>query len=204
VVYGFAPIQTVMPPAGWARSFAVIAMLALAFLICAQDADARLKSEWRFGGSMSHNYVSRPGTAAVLGEVPARGGSGFAYAELASFPGGMPMGSFSRPGPIGGFIAGFLGTGVFGLLFGHGILGGLSGVESFLGLALQITLIVMLGRLIRSWWHITRSVTVADLSPRQLADAYGRTRNEVLPDIDPFISADAPRDEPRTEAFKNR
>jgi len=42
----------------------------------------------------------------------------------------------------------------------------------------------MLARLIWSWWRVGSVATVPDLSPRQLADAYERSRNVVLPDID--------------------
>jgi hypothetical protein len=204
VVYGFAAAQTVTPSAGSARSFAMAAMLALAFLICAQDADARLKSEWRFGGSMFRSYTSVPAPSDVFGDATVRGDSRLAYAGQPSYAGGSLMGLFSRPGMVGGFAAGFLGAGVLGLLFGHGMLGELSGLDSFLGLAFQITLIVMLARLIRSWWHADKIATIADLSPRQLADAYGRPRNEVWPDIDVGTSADAARGKTKTDAFKNR
>jgi hypothetical protein len=203
-VYGFVAAQTVTPPPGWARSFAPVAMLALAFLICAQNADARLKSEWRFGGSMFHSYKPLSATSNMFGDPTPRGDSRLVYAGQPSYAGGSLMGLFSRPGPVGGFAAGFLGAGVLGLLFGHGVLGELSGLDSFVGLAFQITLIVMLARLIWSWWYTDKLATVVDLSPRQLADAYGRPRNEVWPDIDAGMSADAARDKTKTDAFKNR
>ena len=60
---------------------------------------------------------------------------------------------FNRGDLIGGFAAGFLGSGVIGLLFGHGVVGELGGVASVLGLLFQLALIAMLARLIWTWWH---------------------------------------------------
>jgi predicted lipid-binding transport protein (Tim44 family) len=90
---------------------------------------------------------------------------------------------FSRPGLLGGFAAGFLGAGVFGLLFGHGMIGELTGLPSVLGLVFQFTLLVAFAWLIWAWWRADKSAAVAGLSPRQLADAYGRERDAVLPEI---------------------
>jgi predicted lipid-binding transport protein (Tim44 family) len=101
-----------------------------------------------------------------------------------AYPGGSLGGLFNRPGLIGGFAAGFLGAGPLGLLFGHGLFGGLGGAASFLGLMFQLALLGMLGRLIWTGWHDGHAPAFAALSPRQLADAYGRSRNEWLPDID--------------------
>jgi predicted lipid-binding transport protein (Tim44 family) len=111
-----------------------------------------------------------------------------------AYPGGSLGGLFNRPGLIGGLAAGFLGAGLFGLLFGHGVVGELGSVASVLGLAFQLTLIVMLGRLIWTWWNIGQADAHAGLSPRQLADAYGSSRHAVLPDIDAGSSLDATDD----------
>jgi hypothetical protein len=106
-------------------------------------------------------------------------------AALDHATGGQQSGSlgglFSRPDPVGGFAAGFLGAGLFGLLFGHGLFGGLGGLASYLGLIFQLALIVMLGRVIWTWWSGRNAPAFAGLSPRQLADPYLRSRNELLP-----------------------
>src|SRR5204863_4755489 len=65
-------------------------------------------------------------------------------------PGG---GFFNRPGLLGGLAAGFLGAGLFGLLFGGGLFGGLGGFSSIFGLLLQIVLIVIVARLAIGWWR---------------------------------------------------
>jgi predicted lipid-binding transport protein (Tim44 family) len=62
-------------------------------------------------------------------------------------------GFFGRPGLLGGLAAGFLGAGLFGLLFGGGLFGGLGGFSSLLGLVLQVVLIVIVARLVMSWWR---------------------------------------------------
>ncbi len=56
-------------------------------------------------------------------------------------------------GLLGGVAAGFLGAGLFGLLFGHGMFGGMAGFASLLGLLLQIVLIVLVARLLFTWWQ---------------------------------------------------
>ncbi|HEX2511023.1 MAG TPA: TIM44-like domain-containing protein [Xanthobacteraceae bacterium] len=67
---------------------------------------------------------------------------------LAGRPGGLFGG-----GLLGGLAAGFIGAGLFGLLFGHGFLGGLGGFASFLGLLLQIGLVIIVARLAWAWWQ---------------------------------------------------
>ena len=59
----------------------------------------------------------------------------------------------SRPGFMGGMFAGLLGAGLIGLLLGGGLTGGLGGLASFLGLALQIGIVVLIGWLLFSWWQ---------------------------------------------------
>jgi predicted lipid-binding transport protein (Tim44 family) len=56
-------------------------------------------------------------------------------------------------GMLGGLAAGFIGAGLFGMLFGHGLFGGLGGISSFLGLLLQIGLVVIVARLAWAWWQ---------------------------------------------------
>jgi predicted lipid-binding transport protein (Tim44 family) len=53
-------------------------------------------------------------------------------------------GFFNRPGLMGGLLAGFFGAGLLGLLFGHGFIGGIGGLFSFIGLIFQLGLIAFL------------------------------------------------------------
>jgi predicted lipid-binding transport protein (Tim44 family) len=64
-------------------------------------------------------------------------------------------GFFNRPGMgmLGGLAAGFLGAGLLGMLFGGGMFGGLGGLSSIFGLILQIGLIIIVVRLVMSWWQ---------------------------------------------------
>jgi len=51
-------------------------------------------------------------------------------------------------------------------------------MASLVGLLLQIALFAFVGWLAWSWWHRRSSPAFVGLSPRQLADAYDRPRNE--------------------------
>jgi hypothetical protein len=160
----------------WRQSLTALAALILGVLICSEDADARLSGGLSFAGAS---------TSFVVDSLVDLDNSPLPVAAQPTYPGGSLVGLFSRPGLIGGFAAGFLGSGLVGLLFGHGVVGELSGVESALGLLFQLALIAMLGRLIWTWWHDKKADGLADLSPRQLADAYGRPRHEAPPMVDP-------------------
>jgi hypothetical protein len=178
----------------WLRSLAMLAALALSLVISAQGADARLKNEWKFGGSLARTFMALPGAASVFGDMSGLGGlSTFDNPMLPTVvqPTGGSLGElFGRRGVVGGFAAGFLGAGVLGVLFGHGLYSELSGVASALGLIFQLTLIALLGRLIWTWWRADRADAVVDLSPRQLADVYGRARHEAQPHLDAPADAD--------------
>ncbi len=170
--------------------------LTMSLFISAEGADARLKSELKFGGSLAR-FMSLPFGTAILGtdfigddiagDVSNTGNSD--QPSAAQPTGGSLGGLFNRPGIVGGFSAGFLGAGLLGLVFGHGMTGELTGAASFLGLIFQVTLILMLARLFWTWWRADRSAAFAEMSPRQLADAYGRLRNEAVPDIDARVDA---------------
>jgi predicted lipid-binding transport protein (Tim44 family) len=74
--------------------------------------------------------------------------------------------SAARPGLfggglLGGLAAGFIGAGLFGLLFGHGFLGGMGGFASFLGLLLQVALVVIVARLAWAWWQRRNGLAAA-------------------------------------------
>ena len=157
----------------WLLPLAAFFVLAFGLLLWAEEADAWLGRDARFDGVRAVG-LSEPALAADQEEISP-------CAAQPAYPVGSLGGLFSRPGMIGGFAAGFLGAGIFGLLFGHGVIGELSGVPSILGLMFQFALLLALGWLIRAWWRADNAATVD--SPRQLADAYERARNDTLPDI---------------------
>jgi predicted lipid-binding transport protein (Tim44 family) len=76
-----------------------------------------------------------------------------------------PMGGgfFNRPGLLGGLAAGFLGAGLFGLLLGHGFMGGIGGIFSFLGLVFQLGLIAFLAMFL--WRMFQRNTQPAFAGP---------------------------------------
>ena len=186
---GFAETQT-LTPARWLPSLAALAALAFALLIWTEKADAR------FAGGLSFAGVAGAAGAAVA-SAAFDGDIAFDYSLLPAaaaqppYRGGSLGDLFNRGDLIGGFAAGFLGSGVIGLLFGHGVVGELSGVTPVLGLLFQLALLVMLVRLIWTWWHDDAGDAFAELSPRQLADAYAHSRRQVLPDLDQSADADA-------------
>jgi hypothetical protein len=173
-----------LSPVRWLRSLATLAALTLGLLLCTDDADARFEDELSFVGGTAGAFLS-PATASMIDDnLAALDGWVLPSVAQPTYPGGSLGELFSRPGLIGGFAAGFLGAGVLGLLFGHGMVGELGSVASVLGLAFQLALIVMLARLIWTWWNVDKADARAGLSPRQLADAYGRSRHAALPEVE--------------------
>jgi predicted lipid-binding transport protein (Tim44 family) len=179
-----------MPLVRWLRSLTTLAALAVSVLVWTDDAEARLEGSTNFGGGgaqafalprvapLPHNMTRWPDSViAANGAQP-------------GYPGGSLGELFNRPSLLGGFAAGFLGAGLLGLVFGHGMVGDLGGSASFVGLFCQLALIAMLIRGIWTWWRGGNDPAFADLSPRQLADAYGRPRNELLPTADSAAIAD--------------
>jgi hypothetical protein len=173
---------------GLVRSLAGFVVLAFAVLMSAESADARLEDIMFIGGAAQRTAVSRP-----AGILLAAAGTDHPATGLQS---GSLGGLFNRPGVLGGFAGGFLGSGVLGLTFGYGVIGGLGGAASYLGLLFQLALIAMLGRLIWTWWNGRHVTSFAGLSPRQLADPYLRTRN----DLPPGMGAPANADDADTKA----
>jgi predicted lipid-binding transport protein (Tim44 family) len=66
---------------------------------------------------------------------------------------GLARTAFGGRGLLGGLAAGFLGAGLFGLLFGYGLFGGMAGFASIFGLMLQVLLVIAVARLIFAWWQ---------------------------------------------------
>ncbi len=164
----------------WLQSVARFAALAAALFVGADDADARV-----VGGP----NVASPVALVRADLVYAAGGSARAATLAQLSPAGGSLSDlFHRGGLLGGFAAGFLGSGLLGLLFGRGLLSGLGGVPSYLGLLFQLALVVMLGRLIWSRWHSVDLVGVGGMSPRQLADPYLRSRDDVHAGLDAAVA----------------
>ena len=138
-----------------------IALLAVAatlgFTVLA-DAAPRFNSGSRGNRTFSAPppTATSPGTARPIERSmtqPGQPGSTFNRPATAN-PAAQPGGGFFRPGTmLGGLAAGFLGAGLFGMLFGGGFLAGLGSFAGFLGLMAQILLIVIIARLAWAWWQ---------------------------------------------------
>jgi len=174
----------------WAQSAARLAALAVVLFIGADESDARPADGMSIGPGGSSTLPS----SGII--VPAAAGGAAAIATrmtaqvVPSYTGGSLSGLFNRGGMLGGFAAGFLGSGLLGLLFGRGLSAGLSGVPSYLGLIFQLALLVMLGRVIWTRWRSDDALNPAGLSPRQLADPYLRSRDDLYAPIDPSVGGE--------------
>ena len=139
------------------RPFIAVLAVAMTLAYFAGDADARVGGGSSFGSRGGRTYSApaptrtAPSSAPIERTMtqPTRPGTVGAPAA--------PGGFFNRPGMFGGLFgglaAGFLGAGLFGMLFGHGMFGGLGGITSFLGLILQIGLVVLIARFLWGMWQ---------------------------------------------------
>jgi predicted lipid-binding transport protein (Tim44 family) len=140
--------------------FALLAVAAtLSFVI--GEADARVGRGVSSGSRGARTYSAPPATttapstvAPMQRTVTPPNATRPTTTAPATSPGlaGRPGGLFGG-GLLGGLAAGFIGAGLFGLLFGHGFLGGLGGFASFLGLLLQVGLVIIVARLAWAWWQ---------------------------------------------------
>ena len=149
---------------------AVLALLSGLALSTADYADARIGGgRSSFGSRGFRTYSAPPSTRTTPGSVSPIERSttqpGTFARPNAATP-GVGGGMFNRPGLfggglLGGLAAGFLGAGLFGLLFGHGLFGGLGGFASLLGLLLQIGLVAFVGMLLFRMWQGRRQPALA-------------------------------------------
>ncbi len=148
-----------LPIGGLVRAIAVALSLALPTVLAISAADARAGGGFSSGSRGSRTFAAPPSTSTAPGTAqplnrtftqPGNSSVGSSGGGLFNRPGGF----FSRPGGLlGGLAAGFLGAGLFGMLFGGGLFSGIGRFSSILGLILQIALIVLVVRLAMSWWQ---------------------------------------------------
>src|ERR1700694_3850763 len=143
------------------RPLLVACAIAATLALFVSDAQARAGRGGSFGSRGSQTFSAPPSTATSPTARPVersmtQPGQPGSSAQRA--PSTSPLGGFfNRPGFLGGMFAGFLGAGLFGMLFGHGLLGGLGGFASFLGLILQIGLVLIIGRFLWNMWQRRQS-----------------------------------------------
>jgi len=128
---------------------AVVAMTAMLTL----QADARIGGGFSSGSRGSRTFSAPPPTATAPSAAPMQRSvtqPGLASPARPAFGGGF----FGRSGMMGGFFTGLLTAGLFGLLFGHGFLGGIGGFFSFIGMVVQLGLIAVIAMLV--WRYFQR------------------------------------------------
>ncbi|MGN6285323.1 MAG: Tim44 domain-containing protein [Afipia sp.] len=136
------------------KTLAVVLSLAVPLVYAVSSADARAGRGMSWGSRGARTYAPPPMTnTAPKAAQPMQRSITQPGMNNAARPGAAGGGFFSRPGLLGGLAAGFLGAGLFGMLFGGGLFGGLGGLSSILGLILQIGLIYFVVRLAMSWWQ---------------------------------------------------
>jgi predicted lipid-binding transport protein (Tim44 family) len=147
----------------WLIALAAIATVVI--FVAADQADARAGR----GGSMGSRGASTfsapratntaPTAAPVQRSTTQQGTATTAGAAGAAGQAARP-GLFGG-GMLGGLAAGFIGAGLFGMLFGHGFMGGMGGFASILGLLLQVGLVIIVARLAFAWWQRRNAPPVA-------------------------------------------
>lgn len=153
------------------RKFALFAALAAALSVGAVDAWARPGGGSSVGSRGSKTFSAPPATRTAPNSAAPIERSVTPRAATPSTPNAArPSGGFGR-GLMGGLLGGLLGAGLFGMLFGHGLLGGLGGLTSFLGLLLQIGLIVLLVRFAINFFR-NRQAASAGAAPGPQGAAY--------------------------------
>ena len=157
-----------MSKSGLLKAMAVVLSLALPTLLAASAADARIGGGFSSGSRGTRTFSAppststAPGTASPFNRTITQPGQPGGFNTAAPSRGGL----FGRGGGLlGGLAAGFLGAGLFGMLFGGGLFSGLGGFASFLGLILQIALVVFLVRMAMAWWQRRNQPAYAGSAP---------------------------------------
>jgi predicted lipid-binding transport protein (Tim44 family) len=150
---------------GIVQAIAIVLSLALPLISVASPADARVGGGFSSGSRGTRTFSPPPSTSTTPGTAQP-------FNRTFGQPGSPGVGTstggfFNRPGGgmLRGLAAGFLGAGLFGMLFGGSLFGGLGGLSSLFGLILQIGLIVLVVRMAMSWWQRRSTPAYADTAP---------------------------------------
>jgi predicted lipid-binding transport protein (Tim44 family) len=137
------------------RTAAFLATLfAAAILLAPVLADARAGGGSSMGSRGSRTYsmpaptTTAPSYAAPMERSMTPNAPVYTPSPAAPAPsyGGAPAMAGARSPFVSGLMGGLIGAGIGGLLFGHGLFGGFTGIFSFLGLLIQIFLVVLVVR----------------------------------------------------------
>jgi len=136
---------------GMVHAMAVVLSLALPLMLAVSPADARIGGGVSSGSRGARTFSAPPSTSTAPSAAQPFNRTMTEPGNSGAAAGG---GFFNRPGGMfRGLAAGFLGAGLFGMLFGGGMFSGLGGLSSIFGLILQIGLIVIVVRMAMSWWQ---------------------------------------------------
>jgi predicted lipid-binding transport protein (Tim44 family) len=151
-----------------AKVLAVALTVAMPTMLAISAADARPGGGGSMGSRGSRSFSAPPPTATAPNAARPFERS-MAQPGRPNTPAANTGGFFNRPGMgmLGGLAAGFLGAGLLGALFGGGLFSGLGGISSFIGLLLQVVLIVVVVRLAMSWWRRRNAGSMAYAGPSQ-------------------------------------
>ena len=154
------------------RKLMAVFAVTLALGMLVSTADARVGGGASAGSRGTRTFSAPPSTSTAPNTAAPIQRSITQPSRPTVGAGASSPGFFGR-GLLGGLAAGFLGAGLFGLLFGHGMFGGLGGggFASVIGLILQIGLVVLIGRFLWSMWARRQQAAVA--SGPSLRDAPG-------------------------------
>jgi predicted lipid-binding transport protein (Tim44 family) len=136
------------------RALTTVAIVAATIGFLASGADARIGGGLSSGSRGTRTFSAPPATSTMPSAAPMQ--RTVTQPNVAAPRPGFapsPGGFFGRSGFWGGLAAGFLGAGLFGLLFGHGMMGGLGGIVSFLGLIFQLGLIALVAMFLWRWFQ---------------------------------------------------
>jgi predicted lipid-binding transport protein (Tim44 family) len=146
-----------------ARNRAFLAVVtALALALSPGLADARAGGGSSFGSRGSMTYSAPPSTNTAPYSASPLQRSMTPQSQPYGSPGyGSPMYQGRSSGFMSGLMGGLIGAGIGGMLFGHGFMGGGLGMFGFLGLLLQIFLVVIVVRFLFRWFTGSRSPVMA-------------------------------------------
>jgi predicted lipid-binding transport protein (Tim44 family) len=159
-------------------SFVLGAFAAVLTMIAADVADARGRIS--FGSRGTRTYSAPPATTTAPTARPIERSATqptnptVNVAPRPAPPAAAAAGATNRPG----FTGGLLGAGLFGLVLGAGLTGGLGSLASFLGLALQVGIIAVVGWALLGLWQgrnqSPATVPLRDSRPSSQPGSFGR------------------------------
>ena len=171
------------------------AALALVLAPTLADAAAGRSSSMGSRGSRTNTAPpatsTAPGTAAPMQRTTTQPSTPAAAAGAAAAP---SRGMFGG-GLMGGLMGGLLGAGLIGMLMGGGFLSGMSGFMGFLGLMLQVGLVVMLVMFAVRWFRRRNQPALAagpDMNERQGAPDMGTMNRTAMGGGVPMGAASPP------------